>query len=280
MRLLLTNDDGIMAPGIQALAQACQAYGHQVWVVAPRQECSTCGHSMTLNRPIEVKAIQKNWWAVDGFPADCVLWAAHYLGKKQKFDLLLSGINRGANLAQDLYYSGTVAAAREGMQLGLPSIALSLAVSFAQMFGRAPKRKLSGTEYFQDVATWVAAFLSKSVAQKDFAGCFLNLNFPNCPATQYQGVQVGRPGLIDYDKKITPCPPLRHKHFFWIGGAQCWPQDRPGTDVRAIKNNFIAASWVKLDAALAENPKAGRASEKIWQKMFTKKVGHSLQGRI
>jgi len=268
MRILITNDDGIAATGLVDLAAACVAHGHQVWVVAPREQRSSCGHSMTFERPIEVRQVRPTWWAVDGFPADCVLWAINYLQKKvlpknQKFDLLLSGINRGGNLAQDLYCSGTVAAAREGMQGGIPSVALSLALSFDHLFAdrRPSSRRLppiKPPEYFADAAQWCAAWFATYFKKKDFKDCFLNLNFPNCPATQYQGVQIVRPGWIDYDKGITPCRPMRQRQFFWIGGTQCWPHDRAGTDVHAVKNHFIAASWVKLECTLAEKPLKGR----------------------
>ncbi len=311
MRLLLTNDDGIYAPGISALAAALQEDGHQVWIVAPRDERSTCGHSMTLHRPIEVTQIAAQAWAVNGFPADCVLWAANYLLRQKKIDALIAGINQGGNMAQDLYYSGTASAAREGMQLGIPSIAVSLDVSFAKLFKDADKkekikikgkikvkekeekekekernagqvritakktpakfyaRSVAKSDNFAAVATWMAKFLRHKLVAQEFKHCFLNLNFPDCPLEQYQGIKVVRPGYIDYDKKITPCPPFRQRHFYWIGGDTCNPILTPQTDVWAVKNKYIAASWVKLAAPLAENDLTDSPTAKVWQAMFS-----------
>ena len=293
MRLLLTNDDGIHAPGITALAAALQEDGHQLWVVAPQAERSSCGHSMTFNKPIEVAQVDAQHWAVDWFPADCVLWAVNHLLVGQKIDALISGINQGGNMGQDLYCSGTVAAARQGMQLGIPSIAVSLDVSFAKLFKASRKKdpkaavlstkkttapqtfrhhRAAKSDHFGAVAAWMAAFLRHPLVASDFKDGFLNLNFPDCPRQQYKGIKLVRPGFIDYDLTITPCHPLRQKHFYWIGGDTCHPVLTPQTDVWAVKNKYIAASWVKLAAPLAEYGLTSSRTAKVWQEMFSSSI--------
>src|SRR5215469_10445123 len=127
-RILVTNDDGINAPGLKVLERIARKLSRDVWVVAPELEQSGAGHSLTLRRPLEVRRVRERRFAVDGTPTDCVLIAVNHLIEGPRPDLVLSGINRGGNMGEDVTYSGTVAAAMEGTLLDVPSIALSLAV--------------------------------------------------------------------------------------------------------------------------------------------------------
>ena len=172
MRILLSNDDGIHSIGIRHLYKELSRLG-KVWVVAPLEEKSTTGHSLTLHKPLRILPIERNFYGVSGSPADCV-----YLGIREvmkcKPDLVVSGINRGANLGQDVYYSGTVSAAREACILGIPSLAVSLAVDFVNA---PPENKLN-----YPAAARMAVKVLRELLKGEFPHHTLfNLNLPDTP---------------------------------------------------------------------------------------------------
>lgn len=209
MKLLLSNDDGIFAPGIRALADTLAAAGHQVTVVCPDRERSATGHGLTLHKPIRADEIdglfapQIKAWACSGTPSDCVKLALGALIEEVP-DMVLSGINQGANLGTDILYSGTVSAAMEGVIEGLPAIAFSLS-SFQ-------------TRDFQPAATFAQALVAVFEKQPLPVPMLLNVNVPPVPRGEMKGALIARQGMRRYidmfEKRIDP----RGKVYYWLAG--------------------------------------------------------------
>ena len=239
MRILLSNDDGVHAPGIKFLYDALSKIA-QVWVVAPLEEKSTTGHSLTLHKPLRLIPTQKNFYGVNGSPADCV-----YLGLRQIIkgtpDLVVSGPNRGANLGQDVYYSGTVSAAREASILGIPSIAVSLAVDF---HNPKPENKLNYA-----AASKMAVELIKQIKLKALpAHTLLNLNVPDLPFSRIKGIRLARQGFRYYDGAILKRRDHRGKDYFWVGGQYRGYKKEADTDCHVVEEGYAALTPLKLDA--------------------------------
>lgn len=239
MRILLSNDDGVHAVGLRAMYQELKKLG-QVWVVAPLQEKSTTGHSLTIHKPLRLLNLESHFYGVSGSPADCV-----YLGIRQVMgklpDLVVSGINRGANLGQDVYYSGTVSAAREACILGIPSLAVSLAVDFKKS---RPESELN----------YKAAAKTALKVLKDLKGLslphhtLLNLNVPDCPLSQLKGVKLVRQGFRFYTGGILRRKDHRGKDYFWVGGEYQGFRKDMDTDCFAVESGFASLTPLKLDS--------------------------------
>ncbi|HYC95075.1 MAG TPA: 5'/3'-nucleotidase SurE, partial [Sphingomicrobium sp.] len=191
MRVLLTNDDGIHAPGLAVLESIAAGLSDDVWVVAPAEEQSGAGHSLTLSRPIRLRKHRERRFSVSGTPTDAVMMALAHIMKDCPPDLILSGINRGANLAEDVTYSGTVSAAMEGALAGVRSIALSQSYSREGMGDTVP---------FAAAEAWAERVLAPLVGHKMDAGTLLNVNFPALPPDDIRGVRVCRQGIRDYGR--------------------------------------------------------------------------------
>ena len=235
MLILVSNDDGIFTDGIQKLSTALREIG-DVWVVAPDREQSATGHSLTLHRPLRVKTFKKelNQYMVDGTPTDCVSLGANKL-MPRKPDIIVSGVNRGANLGDDVTYSGTVAAALEGALLGIPSIAMS-AIPTAQ------------DEFFYDAAAEFAAHLVTEVMKNGLApGTLLNVNVPSETPRGEKRCVITRMGKRLYsdvvEEKIDP----RGRPYYWIGGPKVDSQVDPGTDCEAAAEGKISVTPIQLD---------------------------------
>src|SRR5262247_640772 len=190
-RILVTNDDGINAPGLKVLVQVAKSLTKDVWVVAPEIEQSGAAHSLTLRRPLQVRKLSSRTFAVDGTPTDCVLVAVNKLIPDRRPDLVLSGVNRGANLGEDVTYSGTIAAAMEATLLNVPAIALSqlregtvIKWTTAEQFAADVIRKLTSVEWPR--------------------GVLMNVNFPIVPPDEVTGVQVVRQGRRAAGIEIVP----------------------------------------------------------------------------
>ncbi len=239
MRILLSNDDGVHALGLKVLYQELKKMG-QVWVVAPLQEKSTTGHSLTIHKPLRLIAIEPHFYGVSGSPADCV-----YLGIREVMgempDLVVSGINRGANLGQDVYYSGTVSAAREASILGIPSLAVSLAVDY--------KKARPESELYYKTAAKVAAKVAKNLKNISTPDHTLfNLNIPDCSWSQLKGLRLTRQGFRFYSGNILRRKDHRGKDYFWVGGKyQGFRKDRD-TDCFAVESGFASLTPLKLDS--------------------------------
>jgi 5'-nucleotidase len=239
MRILLSNDDGVHAPGLKILQKELSKLG-TVYVVAPLEEKSITGHSLTLHKPLRLIQMEKNFYGVSGSPADCV-----YLGIRQVMgkmpDLVISGPNRGANLGQDVYYSGTVSAAREACILGIPSMAVSLAVDFQKM---APESSL----HYASAAKMAVRVLRGMRKFELPAHTLLNLNVPDLPMNRIKGVQLTRQGFRYYSGSILRRKDHRGKDYFWVGGKYKGFRKEIGTDCYAVESGFASLTPLKLDS--------------------------------
>ena len=207
-RVLISNDDGINAPGLRVLERVAAKMFKEVWVVAPESEQSATSHSLTLRRPLRIRRLAKRRYAVDGTPTDSVLLGVQEVMKSERPDVVLSGINRGGNLGEDISYSGTVAAAMEGTLLGLPSVALS------QYYKN--RRKVS----WKTAEVWMARVL-KSLLQEDWpAGVLMNVNFPDVPPGAVTGIQFSRQGRRKIGGEVTEGLDPRGDKYFWVGSQR------------------------------------------------------------
>ena len=234
MRILVSNDDGVGAPGIRALADGLRAAGHEVLVVAPDRDRSGASNSLTLDMPLRVVQLDAGTWCVYGTPTDCVHVAITGLLDLDP-DIVVSGINNTANLGDDVIYSGTVAAAMEGRFLGLPAVAVSLAT-----------RDHDGAHYgtAARVAVEIVARLKDDPLPAD---TILNVNVPDLPWDALSGFEVGRLGNRH---RAEPCVPLqdpRGRTWWWIGAAGPEQDAGPGTDFHAIRNGRIAITPIHVD---------------------------------
>lgn len=226
----MTNDDGIHSPGLRMLAHALQGLGRVV-VVAPDRERSAISHALTLHSPLRATEQATDWWAVDGTPTDCVNLGIHGLLKASP-DLVVSGINQGANLGDDLTYSGTVAAAMEATLMGVPAMAVSLA----------------GERFAEDDFLWGgrwAADLATLVKNRGLpADTFLNVNLPvGCP----QGLRLTRQGKRRYTDTVVQNLDPRGRTYYWIGAGELTFQELEGTDAHAVERGFVSVTPLHLD---------------------------------
>jgi 5'-nucleotidase len=238
MRILITNDDGIEASGLGVLEKIAKNLTDDVWVVAPETDNSGAAHSLTLAEPLRLRELGENRYAVKGTPTDCVIMGVRFLLKDAQPDLILSGVNRGQNLADDINYSGTVAGAIEGSLLGIPSIALSLAM----------------TNYDTGVPKWDTpmhhgADLVRKLLDAGWPeGTVLNVNFPDCEPDQVKGMAATVQGLRDTDLlDIDDRLDTRGKAYYWIGIAKRSPNPPKGSDLWAVRNDLISVTPICLD---------------------------------
>ncbi len=231
MLFLLTNDDGIDSEGLLALRRLLSER-HEVCVVAPERERTCVGHAITLHKPLRLKEHGEGLFSTNGTPVDAV-----YLGMKvllsRRPDFVVSGINRGPNLGQDVTYSGTVAAAKEGAFLGIPSMAVSLA---------ARKDFL-----FDDGARIVAEIVEVLAGEKPPRGTFLNINIPNLPREEIKGFSVTRLGKRIYDEKVISRVDPRGEKYYWIGGDGQSCELTEGTDFYAVDRQYVSITPLGLD---------------------------------
>lgn len=239
MRILLTNDDGVAAPGLALLEQVAASFSDDVWVVGPAEEQSGTGHSLTLTKPIRLRQLGEKRFAVAGTPTDAVMMAVAHIMRDSPPDVVLSGINRGANLGEDVTYSGTVSAAMEGALAGFPSIALS------QVYAR---EGMGDTVPFAAAEGWAKRVLRPLLAQPLAPRTLVNVNFPALGAEEVQGIRVVRQGLRDYGRlRIDQRTDPRGYPYFWFALGD-WPQT-PGhdTDLGAISDGYVSVTPLHLD---------------------------------
>ncbi len=216
-RILVSNDDGYFSDGIQALVDAVSPLG-EVWVVAPDREQSAASHAISLHRPLRIKEIRERWYAVDGTPTDSAYLAIHHILKDARPDIMVSGINHGANLADDVTYSGTVAAAMEAALLGVPAIAFSLV-------SRAPFD-------FKPATRFAHALVKAALSRPKPPRMLLNVNIPG--GVDPQGYAVTRLGRHSYGYDVTENVDPRGRKYYWIGGSEYEHEDIPGSDCNAV----------------------------------------------
>ncbi|WP_293677725.1 5'/3'-nucleotidase SurE [uncultured Phenylobacterium sp.] len=236
MRILVTNDDGIHAEGLEALERIAGRLSDDVWVCAPEYEQSGASRALTLAEPSRVRTLSERRFATTGTPTDCVMLGVNDLIPGKKPDLVLSGVNRGANLAEDVTMSGTVAGAIEGMALGIPSIALS------QMGFYEPGASYEAAEVF---GPGIIKRLVEIGWPKDVV---LNINFPNGEVGDITEVEVTRQGFRDFqirhNEKRTD---LRGRDYYWVGFRQARSSPPAGTDLRALYDGRISVTPLHID---------------------------------
>ncbi len=232
MRILCTNDDGYLAKGLGVLSAAAKSLG-EVHIVAPDREQSATSHALTIHRPLRARTSGDGVHVVDGTPTDCVIIAVkEVLGYTP--DFCFSGVNHGANMGEDVLYSGTVAAAMEATVIGIPSVALSY----------------TGDDY-EDLDGWgpiLEGFLSQIVAREGFPGhTLLNVNLPAVPPEEARGIKVTSLGQRRYSDSITKALDPKGKEYFWIGGEISAWTGADDADYRAVKEGFISVTPLHLD---------------------------------
>lgn len=237
LRILLTNDDGINAPGLEVLEAIARELTDDVWIVAPEQEQSGAGHSLSLHHPVRVREVGPQRFAVSGTPTDCVLLASQMLvpQKDKPIELVLSGVNRGSNAGDDVTYSGTVAGAMEAALLGLPAIALSQHFDDEQAI-------------HWETAAAHAPDIIRTLQRKGWpSGSLINLNFPALPPEAVRGVKPCPQGMRLVRVGLTERKDPRGRPYFWIGGDRDNSADGPEVDIAKLGEGYITVTPIHLD---------------------------------
>lgn len=238
MRILLTNDDGIHAPGLEALEKIARELSDDLWIVSPETEQSGASHSLTLHDPLRIRQIEERRFAIKGTPTDCVIIGVRHLMKDRRPDLIMSGVNRGQNIADDVTYSGTIAGAFEGTLIGIPSVALSQAYGFER--GSAPRWDVAEAYGADVMRKLIEAGIPKGIA--------MNVNFPDVAPEDCAGIAVTRQGrrdqdLLNIDERID----ARGTPYYWIGFQRRLSKPAVGTDLWAIYEGYISVTPLTLD---------------------------------
>ena len=228
MKILTSNDDGVRALGNKVLREVLSE-GHEVVTIAPNRERSSCGHGITLGEPIRLNQIRENVYACSGFPADCILVGLGHLLKDDRPDLVVSGINIGANLGQDRFYSGTIAAAREAAFRGVPAIAASLCL-----------KSMSEELYFEDAARFLKKIIDMQVHKIMPPMSLLNINIPNLPENKIKGVKIAATGYQIYSEEVVERQDIRGKSYYWVGGIYQGHRDIAGSDCNVVNEGYIS----------------------------------------
>jgi len=229
--ILVTNDDGFFSKGIQTLAESLKELG-EVYIVAPDRDRSAVSHALTMHRPLRVDLIKENCFSVNGTPTDCVVVGVKKLLPREP-DLIVSGINKGANLGEDVTYSGTVSAAIEGTILGVPSFAISLV-------GERPFR--------YETASYFALRISKFILEKKLpTDTLLNVNVPNKALQEINGIKITKQGKRSYENSIHEIYSPWGEKQYWIGGGIVSWQKMEGTDIHAIIESYVSVTPLHID---------------------------------
>ncbi|MDR4494100.1 MAG: 5'/3'-nucleotidase SurE [Nitrospirales bacterium] len=231
-KILVTNDDGIDAPGLRALAQALKPLG-EIWVVAPEKPQNAVGRCMTLHKPLRLRKEKKWWYAVNGTPADCITLTLAHLLKDALPKLVVSGINNGWNLGDDVTNSGTVSGALEGMLYGIPSMAVSLEGTLKSQYAMAG-----------EVAVTIAWQILKNGLPPH---TILNVNVPGCTNAQLAGLQITSLSQRRYHNPVVENIDPRGNRYFWIAGERISWSRRSPSDYEAVSNNLVSITPLHLD---------------------------------
>jgi 5'-nucleotidase len=234
-RILVSNDDGINAQGIRALERIARAISDDVWVVAPETNQSGAAHSLTLSRPLRVRRVAERHFAVDGTPTDCVLLALQRIVEGAAIDLVLSGINHGANLGEDVTYSGTVAAAMEATLFKVPAIAFSQVCASRQHIK------------WQTAERHAPAVIERLLAMPWPEDVLVNVNFPDRLPDEVEGIRITTQGKRKIGDTLVERVDPRGEPYFWIGALREETVQREGTDLAAIAGGYVSVTPVHLD---------------------------------
>lgn len=235
IRVLVTNDDGIHAKGLEVLEHIARSLTDDVWIVAPEMEQSAASHSLTINRPLRMRQLSERRHTVDGTPTDCVLLACNRLFGHDKPTLVLSGVNHGSNIGEDVTYSGTIAAAMEGALLGLPSIAMSQHYEN----GHQPA--------WETAERWGPEVVRRAVSVPWPNNVLLNVNFPSCAPEEVNGIHAVRHGKRKVgDELIERIDPRGHP-YIWVGTLRGDADTTPDTDIHAVLHGGISVTPLYLD---------------------------------
>lgn len=235
-RVLISNDDGINAPGLKVLERAVRGLAKEVIVVAPETENSGAGHALTLQRPLRIRNISKNRYAVDGTPTDCVLLAINELLGGEPPDLVLSGVNRGGNIGDDVTYSGTVAVAMEATILGAPAIAFSQDLADGATHVHWPTAE-----------HWIPKILKRLKGQEIPISTLINVNFPDRSLKDVKGITIARQGARKTGDAIKQGIDPRGRPYYWIGWQRQEVLYNSGTDLHAVEEGMISITPLTID---------------------------------
>ena len=238
MRILCTNDDGFEAPGIGVLETIASELSDDVWVVAPETDQSGVSHCISLSNPMRLREVSERHFAVRGTPADCVVMGVRHLLADKAPDLVLSGVNRGENLAEDVRYSGTIAAAMEATIMGIPAIAIS------QAYGEEGRSHINWQCALRHAAAIVHKILEFGIPKNTL----FNMNFPDCQADEVEGIVFVPQGrrnenMLHIEERMDG----REKPYYWLIFDRHAPTNTKNTDIWAIENNWISITPVQLD---------------------------------
>lgn len=241
MRILLSNDDGVEAPGLAVLETLARSFTDDIWIVAPLEEQSGTGRSLTLTRPVRLRQLGERRWAVAGTPTDAVMMALGELMADGRPDHVLSGVNRGANLAEDVHYSGTVSAAAEAALAGIPAIALS------QCY---PAQGMGSRVTYEAAEAWGERLLAPLIARLDAwtPRTLVNVNFPPVLPDAVRGVRVVRQGLRDYGRlKLDQRTDPRGFPYYWLSLGRLPHTPAADNDLEATASDFVTVTPLHLD---------------------------------
>lgn len=234
-RILVSNDDGINGPGLEVLERIAARLSDDVWVAVPETEQSGAGHSLTLHHPLRIREVSPRRFAIAGTPTDSVLLAVNHILRDRKPDLVLSGVNRGANLGEDVHYSGTVAAAMEGTLLGIPSIALS------QVFTSPNPVKWDTAERY------AADIIGRLTGQGWPRDVLMNVNFPDVEPEAVKGIEMTRQGKRKIGDGLVERHDPRGRPYIWIGPQHRGGPPSSGTDIDAIRRGAVSITPLNVD---------------------------------
>jgi 5'-nucleotidase len=239
MRILITNDDGIHAQGLDVCAQIAHVLSDDVWIIAPETDQSGVSHSLSINDPLRLRKVGERRFAVKGTPTDCVIMGVRHILEGKGPELVLSGVNRGQNAAEDVSYSGTIAGAMEGTILGVPSLALS------QAYGASSREQ----PHWATALKFGPDIVRKVLTEGMPSDVLVNVNFPDCPPDQVKGIAVTAQGKREQELlRIEARHDGRGNPYYWVAFAR---RERPtpsdGTDLCAIANGRIAVTPLRLD---------------------------------
>ena len=248
MRILLTNDDGIHAPGLELLEAIARELSDDVWVCAPAEENSGAGHSLTLHSPVRLREHGKQRFSVTGTPTDAVNLALRKMFAARMPDLIVSGINNGENLADDITYSGTISAAMEGALAGIPAVAMSQAMR-------------DGGHGFAAAEAWAVKVIEPLIDLRMARRTLVNVNFPARAADRVEGIRVVRQGFHDYDRgALIESADPRGRPYYWFGLQDFEHTPDRGTDLEAVAEGYVAVTPLQVD--LTHYPSIDRLAER------------------